>query len=97
MEKWFIGTFIKRNLFKDGQKFFVPKNDNNIFLKDLGNVVYAAGITSDFRSKSYDTVNAHVNYFVEVLKKQHSKILFISLQQEFIEILNKLKKTDKLY
>ncbi len=66
----FIGTFIKRKLIQDGQKVFVPKkNDNNIFLKDLGNVVYAAGITSDFRSRPYDTVNAHVSYLFEVLKK----------------------------
>lgn len=34
---------------------------------DLGNVIFAAGVTADFRHRAYDTMNAHVSAASDVL------------------------------
>lgn len=67
--KGFIGGHIVRKLKEDGNEVSIPqKNDRSIYGKELGNVIYCAGLTSDFRQRPFDTVEAHVCYLSEVLK-----------------------------
>lgn len=64
----FIGSNIANRLSENNIKFFIPdKNDKTIYKKNLGNVIYCAGLTSDFRQRVYDTVEAHVSYLAEIL------------------------------
>ena len=67
--KGFIGSNIAIKLKESNINFYIPeKNDENIFGKNLGNVIYCAGLTSDFRERPYDTIEAHVSYLSKVLR-----------------------------
>lgn len=57
----FIGSHLVRFLQAEGHTCFVPdKEDNSIFTSPLGHVIYAIGLTADFRSRPLATVDAHV-------------------------------------
>jgi nucleoside-diphosphate-sugar epimerase len=47
----------------------VPRRDECLVGKQLGLVVYAIGVTSDFRQRPFDTVAAHVCRLNEVLRE----------------------------
>lgn len=65
----FIGRNIVKKLNENNIKLFIPKNnDDRIYGSNLGKVIYCAGLTSDFRERPYDTVEAHVNYLSKVLR-----------------------------
>ncbi len=57
----FIGGHLAQTLRGRGHACWVPaKGDPALFEGELGHVVYAIGLTSDFRSRPLDTVEAHV-------------------------------------
>jgi len=46
---------------------------------DLGNVIYCIGLTSDFRSKPFETVEAHVCRLLELLRNgRFTSLLYVS-------------------
>jgi len=54
-------------------------NDEKIFEKPLGHVIYCIGVTADFREKPLDTVNAHVCLLHKILKKcKFDSFLYLS-------------------
>lgn len=57
----FIGSHLIRFLDRSGVRSNAPaRGDEAIFREDLGHVIYAIGLTADFRSRPFDTVEAHV-------------------------------------
>lgn len=57
----FIGGHLVRHLQRLGIPCFAPlRGDPSVFRRPLGHVVYAIGLTADFRSRPLDTVEAHV-------------------------------------
>jgi len=57
----FVGSHLVRHLRAAGQDAFVPeRGDPRVFGEPLGDVVYAIGLTADFRQRPLDTVEAHV-------------------------------------
>lgn len=76
----FIGSSLVDYLRKKGHDV-VPADRAFVFgtRKHLGHVIYAAGLTSDFRSKPFETVEAHVIYLHHVLKQSSfSSFLYLS-------------------
>ncbi len=66
----FIGGHIVSYLSKKGYDCFAPeKGDESIFTRHLGHVVYAIGLTSDFRTKPFETIEAHVCLLKKILEK----------------------------
>ncbi len=54
-------------------------NDQQIFEKELGHVIYCIGITGDFRERPFDTVEAHVCLLSKILKKsKFDSFLYLS-------------------
>lgn len=51
------------------------KGDNAIFSDDLGHVIYCIGLTADYASRPYDTVEAHTSLLSRLLKEGHYKSL----------------------
>lgn len=57
----FIGRHLLARLRADGIACEAPaRDDAGLFDRPLGHVIYAIGLTSDFRSRPLDTVQAHV-------------------------------------
>jgi nucleoside-diphosphate-sugar epimerase len=57
----FVGRHLLARLRADGVPCDAPTRDAaDIFERPLGHVIYAIGLTSDFRSRPLDTVEAHV-------------------------------------
>lgn len=63
-----IGSHIVRYL--SGANYDVYAPDRNVELKGciLGDVIYCIGVTSDFRTRPYDTIEAHVSKLSHILQ-----------------------------
>lgn len=85
--KGFIGNSIvecAKNLMID---VFVPeRNDERVFSKNLGHVIYCAGLTADYRQRPFDTIEAHVTYLAKILKKAtFDSFLYLSSTRVYIK------------
>jgi nucleoside-diphosphate-sugar epimerase len=66
----FIGSELVRALRDAGHSVYAPsRDDQTIFQRPLGHVLYCIGLTADFRSRPFDTVRAHVSLLADVLEK----------------------------
>ncbi len=76
----FIGTRLEQHLRENGHETYTPpKGAAEIFDRDLGRVVYAIGLTADFRQRPHDTVEAHVCYLTRILREaRFSSITYLS-------------------
>lgn len=76
----FIGSHLLAYLEASGYACFAPaRNDDAIFERELGHVIYCIGLTADFRRRPFDTVRAHVGFLAEVLEKaDFDSLLYLS-------------------
>ena len=66
----FLGAHLVAHLKSRGHTVTVPGRDlDGIVNIDLGRVIYAIGLTGDFRSRPFDTVEAHVCLLSRLLQK----------------------------
>jgi len=66
----FIGGAILASMRHAGEEVFAPlRDDPAIFERDLGHVIYAIGLTADFRTRPFDTVKAHVSVLADILER----------------------------
>lgn len=57
----FIGSHLVRHLRAQGHEYGAhARSDESEYARPLGHVIYAIGLTADFRSRPLDTVEAHV-------------------------------------
>ena len=65
----FIGSNLLQKLKHSNVECYTPDIHNNEILKEnLGHVIYAIGLTADFRERQFDTVEAHVCLLHDLLK-----------------------------
>jgi nucleoside-diphosphate-sugar epimerase len=76
----FIGRNLVRRLRDLGHDVSAPsRTDMPIAGQDLGHVVYAIGLTADFRSRPFDTIEAHVSLAAKILRENaFSSFLYLS-------------------
>lgn len=66
----FIGGHLVAALRATGYEVFAPvRGDMSIFQRPLGRVLYAIGVTADFRSRPFDTIKAHVSVLADLLER----------------------------
>lgn len=66
----YIGERTVARLRENHIDVFTPaRGDASIFTRDLGHVIYAIGLTADFRTRPFDTVRAHITFLAEVIEK----------------------------
>ena len=66
----FIGAALAARLEASGEDVFCPARDSTeLFAQPLGHVIYAAGVTADFRERPFDTLRAHAGLIADVLEK----------------------------
>lgn len=56
----FIGSHLVKRLAAERHDYFSPGRKENLSGKKLGDVIYCIGLTADFRSKPFETIEAHV-------------------------------------
>jgi nucleoside-diphosphate-sugar epimerase len=72
----FIGAAMVEYLRSEGYNVFAPeRGDQKIFDRPLGHVIYAIGVTADFRVRPFDTMAAHVTAVTEILSQAEFKSL----------------------
>jgi nucleoside-diphosphate-sugar epimerase len=64
----FIGSHIHRYLTAQGVETCVPPRDADLAGRDLGHVIYCIGLTADFRTRPYETVDAHVSRLLLIVR-----------------------------
>lgn len=65
----FIGGHLETYLRKSGHDVFTPQKNLPINCKkQLGHVIYAIGLTGDFRKKPFETIDANVNALAERIR-----------------------------
>lgn len=75
----FIGSHLVRRLAEQGIEHWAPRRDNDLCSRGLGHVIYAIGLTADFRSRPFETVEAQVCKLAEVLRTtRFDSILYLS-------------------
>ena len=67
-----IGSYLKKKLIMDGNTVFSPPRKHYyIAHKNLGHVIYCNGVTSDFKYRSFDTIESHVCLLSFLLKNKN--------------------------
>ncbi len=65
----FIGSHLANKLLKDGFSCYCPGRRGNLLAKNLGHVIDCVGLTADFRTKPFETVEAHVCRLLGILQQ----------------------------
>lgn len=75
-----IGQALVSHLRRAGHKVWAPtRHDPDIWNRPLGHVIYAIGVTADFRSRPLDTVEAHVCQLRKCLQSaRFESLLYLS-------------------
>ena len=75
----FIGSRLVKRLEALGHEHQAVRRDDPMPTAPLGHVVYCIGLTADFRSRTFDTVEAHVCKLLEVLRRgDFESLLYLS-------------------
>lgn len=64
----FIGSRLRRHFDAMGAAYEAPRPGESLRGRNLGHVIDCAGITADFRTRPYDTVDAHVSRVVDLAR-----------------------------
>jgi nucleoside-diphosphate-sugar epimerase len=75
-----IGRHFIKFLRARGEDVFAPnREDDSIFSRPLGHVIYAIGITADFRTRPIDTVQSHVCMLADILQRaDFASLIYLS-------------------
>jgi len=86
----FIGNHLVRYLRRQGHDVHTPLRDEiSVAGSALGHVIYAIGLTGDFRTRPYDTVEAHVCLLGKLLKSsQFDSWLYLSSTRVYSSLPN---------
>ena len=91
----FIGSHLVKRLEELGLSFDVPRRDDPISTGNAGDVIYCIGLTSDFRSKPFDTVRAHVCKLLTVLQNcEFESLLYLSSTRLYRTHMPEAKEED---
>lgn len=76
----YIGSRLVAHLRGQGHAVRAPaRGDADIFHQPLGHAIYCVGLTADFRTRPFDTVEAHFGLLAEVLQRaQFDSLLYLS-------------------
>ncbi|MBP6431260.1 MAG: NAD-dependent epimerase/dehydratase family protein [Ferruginibacter sp.] len=84
----FIGSHLVYFLKQQVQKkydLFLPKKFENLDGKYLGDIIYCAGLTSDAKYKSFETIDAHVALLQRIISRStFSSITYCSSARVYI-------------
>ncbi len=75
----FIGSRLAAALAADGSDVRTPARGADLTTSDLGRVIYCAGLTGDYRTRPFDTVEAHVSLLSRLLEAgRYERLVYLS-------------------
>ena len=76
----FIGSEIVKKLRSEQYECYLPeRNDQRLYDKDLGHVIYCAGKVANYMQDPFDTVQAHVVVLANILKRKNfDRLVYLS-------------------
>jgi nucleoside-diphosphate-sugar epimerase len=75
----FIGARVTQTLRADGQEVFAPGRSDEVLGRDLGRVFYCAGLTGDYRTRPFETVEAHAGLLSRILEQgRFERLVYLS-------------------
>jgi nucleoside-diphosphate-sugar epimerase len=81
----YIGSHIVQRLQQAGRELYVPGRHEPLGDRELGDIIYCIGMTGDFRTKPFDTVEAHVCVLNKILKEcSFSSLTYLSSTRVYI-------------
>lgn len=82
----FIGSQLIKYLEEKQYKYeTIDVDDEKIFDKTFGDIIYCIGITSDFRNRPFDTVESHVCLLQRILEKcKFNSLLYLSSSRVYL-------------
>lgn len=82
----YVGRHLVAHLRSCGYAVWAPaRGDAEIFSRPLGHVFYCVGLTADFRTRPFDTVEAHISFLAEVLQRTHfDSLLYLSSTRVYL-------------
>jgi nucleoside-diphosphate-sugar epimerase len=85
--KGFVGSNLVNYLTQKGYKVYSPnKRDSNYSNIEHGHIIYCIGLTSDFRTRPLETMNAHVCILREILEKtKFRSITYLSSTRIYVK------------
>lgn len=82
----YIGSRLVARLRADGHEVWAPQRGaSDLLSRPLGHVLYCIGLTGDFRSRPFDTVQAHVSLLAQVLEHaRFESLLYLSSTRVYL-------------
>lgn len=76
----FVGSRVVTRLESAGLTPWCPQRDEPaLFTSDLGRVIYCAGLTGDYRTRPFATVEAHVSLLARIIERaSFERIVYLS-------------------
>jgi nucleoside-diphosphate-sugar epimerase len=91
----FIGSALLQRFKETGVEYFSPGKDERLPTKRLGHVIYCIGLTADFRSHPFETVEAHVCHLSRVLHEcDFQSLLYLSSSRVYQERAGMAREED---
>jgi nucleoside-diphosphate-sugar epimerase len=83
----FVGRHLSDYLRRQGHSVFEPARDGEEWAtRPLGHAIYCIGLTADFRTRPFATVDAHVSLLNNVLERaQFDSLLYLSSTRVYSE------------
>jgi nucleoside-diphosphate-sugar epimerase len=75
----FVGSHVVERLRELDIAHFSPGRDNDLPRENLGDIIYCIGLGADFRTKPFETVEAHVCKLLRILREcDFDSLLYLS-------------------
>ncbi|MCZ4340488.1 SDR family oxidoreductase [Sphingomonadaceae bacterium G21617-S1] len=76
----FVGSHVVAHLRARGIEPFCPRRDDpGLWDRDLGHILYCAGLTGDYRTRPFDTIEAHVALPARLIEQaRFDRIVYLS-------------------
>lgn len=76
----FVGSHVVARLVAAGIEPFCPvRDDPALWDRELGRIIYCAGLTGDYRSRPFAAVEAHVALLARLIERAHfERIIYLS-------------------
>lgn len=93
----FIGSHVVERLKELDIAHFSPGRDNDLPRENLGDIIYCIGLGADFRTKPFETVEAHVCKLLRILREcEFDSLLYLSSIRLYEDQVGEAREEDPI-